>query len=176
MTSSYLVLDDDGYYIVRFHMVSRVEQEDRWSESGHCGSYISRSDKDCILITSFFQTDARFPSVTVFQRLDWNAQAHILPVGHTKCFVGWVGTTGNEPKCEELPQTTLVPNQACNCSENWSSPVVETFMWHNTSYRYLSFTPSAALVSNLPTLIMTLQVFFSRNIYPRYSTQRLFIE
>ena len=112
----------------------------------------------------FSQTDVRFPSVTIFQRLDWNAQAHILPGDYAKCFVGWVGTTGNEPKCKELPQTTPVPGQACNCSENWSSRVVENFMWHNTSYRYLSFTPSAALVCSLPTLIMTLQVFFNCNV------------
>ena len=123
-----------------------------------------RSDKDRILITSPIQTEARFPAVTVFQRLDWNAQGHILPVEYAKCFVSCVGSTGAEPKCKDLPQPTLVPNQACDCSENWSSPVVENFMWHNTSYRYLSFIPSAALVSSVPTVIMTLQVFFNCKI------------
>ena len=123
----------------------------------------------------FYQTAARFRAVTIFQRLDWNAQAHILPVDYAKCFVGWVGTTGTEQKCKDPPHTTLVPGQACDCRENWSSPVVENFMWHNTSYRYLSFTPSVALISSFPTLIMTLQVFFNCKI-PQIHHARLLID
>ena len=63
--------------------------------------------------------------------------------------------------CKDLPQQALVPGQACNCTENWSSPVIEDFVWQNIAYRYLSFTPSEALISSIPTYIMTLQVFFN---------------
>lgn len=65
--------------------------------------------------------------------------------------------------CKDLPQNALVPGQACNCSENWASPVVEDFIWRNIVYRYLSFTPPAALASSVPTYVMALQVFFNCN-------------
>ncbi|KAM0800056.1 hypothetical protein BDR22DRAFT_259890 [Usnea florida] len=107
--------------------------------------------------------EARFPAVTLFQRLDWSAQAHILPVDYAKCFLGWLEATGMTPMCKDLPPKALVPGQACNCSEDWSSPVVEDFAWQNIAYRYLSFTPSTALISSTPTYIMTLQVFFNYN-------------
>lgn len=109
------------------------------------------------------QTEARFPAVTLLQRLDWDAQAQILPVNYTKCFLGWLEATGTTPLCKDLPQKALVPGQACSCSENWASHVVEDFTWHNIAYRYLSFTPSAALISGVPTYIMALQVFFDCN-------------
>ena len=99
--------------------------------------------------------------MTLFQRLDWSAQAHILPVDYAKCFLGWLEATGMTPMCKDLPPKALVPGQACNCSEDWSSPVVEDFAWQNIAYRYLSFAPSTALISSTPTYIMTLQVFFN---------------
>ena len=107
------------------------------------------------------QTEARFPAVTLFQRLDWSSQAQILPVSYAKCFLGWLEATGTTPMCKDLSQQALVPGQACNCSEDWSSPVVEDFVWQKIVYRYLSFTPSAALIASTPTYIMTLQVFFN---------------
>ena len=113
--------------------------------------------------------------MTLFQRLDWSAQAHILPEDYAKCFLGWLEATGMTPMCKDLPQKALVPGQACNCSEDWSSPVVEDFAWQNIAYRYLSFTPSTALISSTPTYIMTLQVFFNCNIsYP--SHEQLFTD
>ena len=63
--------------------------------------------------------------------------------------------------CTDLPRQALAPGQACNCSEDWSSRVVEDFVWQNTAYRYLSFNPSPALIACTPTYIMTLQVFFN---------------
>lgn len=106
--------------------------------------------------------------MTLFQRVDWSAQAHILPVDYAKCFLGWLEATGMTPMCKDLPQKALVPGQACNCSEDWSSPVVEDFAWQNIAYRYLSFTPSAALMSSTPTYIMTLQIFFDCNVSYSY--------
>ena len=107
------------------------------------------------------QTEARFPAVTLFQRLDWSSQAQILPVSYAKCFLGWLEATGTTPMCKDLSQQALAPGQACNCSEDWSSPVVEDFVWQKIVYRDLSFTPSAALIASTPTYIMTLQVFFN---------------
>lgn len=108
-------------------------------------------------------TEVRFPAVALFQRLDWSAQAHILPVTYAKCFLGWLDATGASPMCTDLPRQALAPGQACNCSEDWSSRVVEDFVWQNTAYRYLSFNPSPALIACTPTYIMTLQVFFNYN-------------
>lgn len=113
--------------------------------------------------------------MTLLQRLDWDAQAQILPVNYTQCFLGWLEATGTTPMCNELPQKALVPGQACNCSENWASPVVEDFIWRNVACRYLSFTPSAALTSNVPTYIMALQAFFNCNA-PYLLHAQLFID
>ena len=113
--------------------------------------------------------------MTFFQRLDWSAQAHILPVDYAKCFLGWLEATNMTPMCKDLPQKALVPGQACNCTEDWSSPVVEDFVWQNIAYRYLSFTPSTALISSMPTYIMTLQIFFDCNV-SNSSCVQLFID
>ena len=106
------------------------------------------------------QTQAAFPSVALFQRQDWSSQADLIPL--QKCFLGWlIDSPKDEPPCNSLPPSAMVPGKSCNCTDSWSHEIIENFEWQHTNYRCVSFTPSTALVSGVPTYSMTLQAFFN---------------
>lgn len=119
-----------------------------------------------ISLTHNSKTQIQFPNVAVFQQLDFSSQANILP-GLSKCFLGWYDDSA--PKCSTLQTKDIDVKARCNCNESWSSEVIENFNWQGTTYQYLQFQTQPNLVSNQPTYLMMLQVFFNCMLPPIHS-------
>ncbi|KAI4251489.1 MAG: hypothetical protein LQ352_004817, partial [Teloschistes flavicans] len=88
--------------------------------------------------------EAQFPAIALFQNKKWTSQATLRPKSQ-KCFLGWLQE--DAVSCDALKQEQLVPGQSCNCKAGWTDDVIEDFGWQNTTYRYVSWRPSAKLVS-----------------------------
>ncbi|KAL8659517.1 MAG: hypothetical protein Q9202_007086 [Teloschistes flavicans] len=102
----------------------------------------------------------QFPAIALFQNKKWTSQATLRPKSQ-KCFLGWLQE--DAVSCDALKQEQLVPGHSCNCKAGWTDDVIEDFGWQNTTYRYVSWRPSAKLVVGVPTYRMTLQAFFTYN-------------
>ncbi|KAK4198896.1 hypothetical protein QBC40DRAFT_340947 [Triangularia verruculosa] len=96
-----------------------------------------------------------FPSITLFQRVDWTSQAKLEVDPPPKCFLGWHNETA--PDCEI---TSAEYTGACQCGNRWSDRI-EDFEWQNTSYRAFTLTSSISMVSPMPTYQMIAQAFFT---------------
>lgn len=103
------------------------------------------------------QTEARFPAITLFERGDWTSQANLV-TNKTVCFLDWVDR--ESPDCNQLSPEQMVPGQACNCNDSWSTTTTD-FTWQHKNYQYLSFMPASNLVSRVPNYTMLLQAFFT---------------
>lgn len=96
-----------------------------------------------------------FPSVALFQRVDWTSQAVLNTTQATsKCYLGWYDN--DAPHCADVPPGVL----PCNCGSNWIPSVVEDFLWQNITYRYLVMVSSESLTCLSTSTEMLLQAFY----------------
>ncbi|KAK0735324.1 hypothetical protein B0T21DRAFT_411962 [Apiosordaria backusii] len=98
-----------------------------------------------------------FPSITLFQRVDWTSQANLEVDPPPKCFLGWYNETA--PDCGV---TASDYTGSCQCGNRWSGRI-ENFEWQNTSYRAFTLTSSISMESPRPTYQMIAQAFFTYN-------------
>ncbi|KAK4174862.1 hypothetical protein QBC36DRAFT_356192 [Triangularia setosa] len=110
-------------------------------------------NRDTVSQTS--QANAHFPSITLFQRVDWTSQANLEVDPPPKCFLGWHNETA--PDCDV---TAAEYTGSCQCGNRWSDRI-ENFEWQNTSYRAFTLTSSIAMASPRPTYQMIAQAFFT---------------
>ncbi|KIM95647.1 hypothetical protein OIDMADRAFT_133314 [Oidiodendron maius Zn] len=97
---------------------------------------------------------AYFPSIAVFQRMDWSSQATLDDISaEPNCFLGWYEP--NAADCNTSEPGTL----PCSCNGSWSEDIRD-FVWQNASYRYLNMQATSAMLCNIPTTLMILQAFY----------------
>ena len=86
---------------------------------------------------------ASFPSIALFQRIDWTSQANLVS-WPGKCFLGWHDEAA--PACDKVEPGTL----PCKCGGNWASDV-NTIVWRNATYSYKTLKATPSMVSLAPT-------------------------
>ncbi|KAH9996985.1 hypothetical protein F4779DRAFT_606637 [Xylariaceae sp. FL0662B] len=109
-------------------------------------------NKDVITLEKDTVDRVYFPSLTLFQRVDWTSQGTLdVNRARPKCFIGWLDE--NATHCglnnSELP---------CSCHDRWSG-TVEDFFWKGTLYRALSLIASEDMVCTVPNTLMLAQAF-----------------
>ncbi|KAI0180735.1 hypothetical protein GGR52DRAFT_566993 [Hypoxylon sp. FL1284] len=94
-----------------------------------------------------------FPSITLFQRVDWSSQAILTVHNKPKCFIGWAD--------EGAPDCALSnsQNRSCRCADRWEH-TIRNYTWRGIEYRTLSFLSSEAELCTVPTTLMLAQAFF----------------
>ncbi|KAH6892549.1 hypothetical protein B0T10DRAFT_594349 [Thelonectria olida] len=80
-----------------------------------------------------------FPSIALFQRLDWPSQTDLTTSAKPKCFVGWHDETA--PPC-----SSALANTTCSCAQNWDLSIDPNFHWQGVSYKILSLKASKHLI------------------------------
>ncbi|RKU49366.1 hypothetical protein DL546_001492 [Coniochaeta pulveracea] len=116
--------------------------------------------RDVITTSTDTVNSTYYPSIALFQRLDWSSQGHLtvdnLP---PKCFLGWYNDAA--PDCDSI----AVPGSAlpCKCDTRWDSSVTELFVWEDTTYRLLILHASRGMISLHPTTAMLAEVWFTYN-------------
>ena len=104
------------------------------------------------------QNEVQFPAIALLQNSNWTSQATLRPKS-MKCYLGWM--KADALPCDLMEPSQLKAGQSCDCKSSWNDDVIEGFDWQNTTYRYLSWRPTPALVDQVPTYLMTLQAFFT---------------
>ena len=107
---------------------------------------------------SDFQNEVQFPAIALLQNSNWTSQATLRPKS-MKCYLGWMQS--DALPCDLMETSQLAPGQSCDCKSSWTDVVIEGFDWQNSTYRYLSWRPTPALMDRVPTYLMTLQAFFT---------------